>query len=145
MHWRNHWSIYGTHIHISLSTIHWRNHWSIYGTRIHVRLSTVHWRNHWSIYGTHIHVSLASLDISTGPLARHTFQTTGPVWASTFFLSLAPTGHLDICRATRFKIVLARMMTNHSMYFSRRRKSHLSVVLPLSFCYSETPAWRESE
>ena len=61
----------------------------------------------------------AALDISTGPLARRTFQTAGPVRASTFNLSLARTGHLDICRASRFQIVLARTMTNHSMYFSR--------------------------
>ena len=39
--------------------------------------------------------------------------------ASTFYLSLARTGHLDICRASRFQIVLARTMTNHSMYFLR--------------------------
>ena len=66
-------------------------------------------------------VSVPALDISTGPLARRTFQTAGPVRASTFYLSLARTGHLDICRATRFKIVLARTMTIHSMYFSRGR------------------------
>ena len=71
---------------------------------------------------------MTALDISTGPLARRTFQTTGPVRASTFYLTLARTGHLDICRATRFQIVVARTMTNHSMYFSRGRKSHLSVV-----------------
>ena len=46
----------------------------------------------------------SALDISAGPLARRTFQTAGPVH---FFLSLARTGHLDICRATRFQIVLA--------------------------------------
>ena len=63
----------------------------------------------------------AALDISTGPLARRTFQTAGPVRASTFYLSLARTGHLDICRATRFQIVLARTMTIHSVYFSRGR------------------------
>ena len=38
----------------------------------------------------------------------------GPVRASTFHLSLARTGHLDICRASRFQIVLARTITNHS-------------------------------
>ena len=81
-----------------------------------------------------------ALDISTGPLARRTFQTAGPVRASTFYLSLARTGHLDICRATRFQIVVARTMTNHSMYFSRGRPSHISAVFALSFCYSETPA-----
>ena len=63
---------------------------------------------HWSV-----------LNISTGPLARRTFQTTGPVRASAFDLSLARTGQWKICRATRFQIVLARTMTNHSLYFSR--------------------------
>ena len=87
----------------------------------------------------------AALDISTGPLARRTFQTAGPVRPSTFYLSLARTGHLDICRATRFQIVLARTMTIHSMYFSRGRPSHISAVFAHPFCYSETPACRESE
>ena len=68
---------------------------------------------------------ITALDISTGPLARRTFQTAGPVRASTFHLSLARMGHLDICRPTRLQIVLARTMTNHSMYFSRGRPSHL--------------------
>ena len=86
----------------------------------------------------------AALDISTGPLARHTFQTAGPVRASTFYLSLARTGHLDICRATIFQIVLARTLTIHSMYFSRGRPSHISAVFAQPFCYSETPACRES-
>ena len=86
---------------------------------------------------------MAALDISTGPLARRTFQTAGPVRASTFHLSLARTGHLDICRASRFQIVLARTMTNHSMYFSRGSPPHISAVFAQSFCYSETPAWRE--
>ena len=85
-----------------------------------------------------------ALDISTGPLARRTFQTVGSVRASTFYLSLARTGHLDICRAIRFQIVQARTMTNHSMYFSRGRPSHISAVFVQSFCYSETPACRES-
>ena len=83
-----------------------------------------------------------ALDISTGPLARRTFQTAGPVRASTFYLSLARTGHLDIRRATRFQIALARTMMNHSIYFSRGRLSHISAVVAQSFCYSETPAWR---
>ena len=42
---------------------------------------------------TCLSLSLAALDISTGPLARRTFQTAGPVRASTFYLSLARTGH----------------------------------------------------
>ena len=72
-------------------------------------------------------ITTAALDISTGP-AHFSDRR-----ASTFYLSLARTDHLDICRATRFQIVVARTMTNHSMYFSRGRKSHLSVVFPLSF------------
>ena len=86
-----------------------------------------------------------ALDISTGPLARRTFQTAGPVRASAFYLSLARTDHLDICRAIRFQIVLARTMTNHRMYLSRGRPPHISAVFAQTFCYSETPAWRESE
>ncbi len=74
---------------------------------------------------------LTALDISTGPLARHTFQTAGPVRASTFYLSLARTGHLDICRATRFQIVLARTMTIHSMYFSRPHLGSFRAALLL--------------
>ena len=89
--------------------------------------------------------SSPALDISTGPLARRTFQTAGPVRASTCYLSLARMGHLDMCQATRFQIVLARTMTNHTMYFSCRRPPHNSAVFAQSFCYSETPVWRESE
>ena len=88
---------------------------------------------------TYVPRYLSALDISTGPLARRTFQTAGPVRASTFYLSLARTGHLDICRATRFQIVLARTMTIHSMYFSRGRPPHISAVFAQPFCYSETP------
>ena len=44
----------------------------------------------------HCMIQNAALDISTGPLARRTFQTAGPVRASTFYLSLAQTGHLDM-------------------------------------------------
>ena len=60
-------------------------------------------------------------------------------------ISLARTGHLDMCRASKFQIVLARTMTNHSVYFSRGSPPHISAVFAQSFCYSETPAWRESE
>ena len=60
-----------------------------------------------------------ALDISTGPLARRTFQTAGPVWATTFDLILAHTGHWDICRAIRFQIMLARTITNLIINFSR--------------------------
>ena len=85
---------------------------------------------------SHDFINVHPLDISTGPLARSTFQGAGPVRASTFYLSLARTGHLSICRATRFQIVLARTMTNHSMYFSRGRPSHISAVFAQSFCYA---------
>ena len=81
---------------------------------------------------------------------RHKHWPAGPAHfsdrrASTFYLSLARTGHLDICRATRFQIVLARTMTIHSMYFSRERPSHISAAFAQPFCYSKTPACRESE
>ena len=45
----------------------------------------------------------AALNISTGPLALHTFQTTGPVRASTLYLSLALQDHRVKCRASRLK------------------------------------------
>ena len=73
-------------------------------------------------------VRITALDISTGLLARRTFQTAGPARARTFYLSLARTGHLYICRASRFQIVLARTRTNHSMYFSRGPPPHISAV-----------------
>ena len=79
----------------------------------------------------------SSLDISTGPLAWSTFQTAGSVRASTFYLSLARTGHLSICQATRFQIVLAQTMTNHSMYFSCGSPSHISAV----FAQSASRSW----
>ena len=60
-----------------------------------------------------------ALDISTGP-AHFSDRR-----ASTFFLPLARTGHLDICRATRFKIVLARTMTNQCILFVRAPVPHL--------------------
>ena len=86
--------------------------------------------------------NITALDISTGPLARHTFQTAGPVRASTFYLSLARTGHLDISRASRFQIVLARTMTIHSMYFSRGRPFATArrqrVASPSRACQSNT-------
>ena len=74
--------------------------------------------------------------LSDSTIPRHKHWPAGPAhfshrWASSgqyIYLSLARTGHLDICRATRFKIVLARTMTNHSMYFSRGRPSHISAV-----------------
>ena len=84
------------------------------------------------------HLATSAHDISTGPTHFSDRR------ASTFYLSLAHTGHLHICRATRFQIVLARTMTNHSMYFLRGRPSHISAVFAQSFCYSETPACRES-
>ena len=81
-----------------------------YHTIHHVRVATDLSR----VIGRQINHLMSALDISTGPLARRTFQTAGPVRASTFHLSLARTDHLDICRASRFQIVLARTMTNHS-------------------------------
>ena len=80
-------------------------------------------------------VQRAALDISTGPLARRTFQTAGPVRASTCYLSLARTGHLDICRATRFQIVVARTMTNHSIY----RGTFRAGARPTSRQFSRCP------
>ena len=71
-----------------------------------------------------------SLDISTSP---HGPAHLSDRRASTFYLSLARTGHLDICRATRFQIVVARTMTNHSMYFLRGRPSHISAVFACPF------------
>ena len=68
----------------------------------------------------------SALDISTGPLARRTFQTAGPVRASAFYLSLARTDHLDICRAIRFQIVLARTDDkSQDVSFARAPAPHL--------------------
>ena len=55
----------------------------------------------------------AALDISAGP--AHFSDR----WATTFDLVLAHTGHLDICRAIRFQIMLARTITNLNIYFLR--------------------------
>ena len=58
----------------------------------------------------------ASLNISTGPLALRTFQTAGPVRASTLYLSLALQDHRVKCRASRLKITVARSMTNFATF-----------------------------
>ena len=47
---------------------------------------------------------ISALNISTGPLALRTFQTAGPVRASTLYLSLALQDHRVKCRASRLKI-----------------------------------------
>ena len=59
--------------------------------------------------------------------------------------ALARTGHLDICRAIIFQIMLARTITNLTIYFSCGCPPHFSAVFVLSFCYSETPTWCESD
>ena len=69
---------------------------------------------------------LAALNISTGPLALHTFQTAGPVRASTLYLSLALQDHRVKCRASRLKITVARSMTNFATF---------SCILFLKFRY----------
>ena len=70
--------------------------------------------------------SNAALNISTGPLALRTFQTTGPVRASTLYLSLARQDHRVKCRASRLKITVARSMTNFATF---------SCILFLKFRY----------
>ena len=67
-----------------------------------------------------------ALNISTGPLALHTFQTAGPVRASTLYLSLALQDHRVKCRASRLKITVARSMTNFATF---------SCILCLKFRY----------
>ena len=57
-----------------------------------------------------------ALNISTGPLALRTFQTAGPVRASTLYLSLALQDHRVKCRASRLKITVARSMTNFATF-----------------------------
>ena len=69
---------------------------------------------------------LAALNISTGPLALRTFQTAGPVRASTLYLSLALQDHQVKCRASRLKITVARSMTNFATF---------SCILCLKFRY----------
>ena len=68
----------------------------------------------------------AALNISTGPLALRTFQTAGPVRASTLYLSLALQDHRVKCRASRLKITVARSMTNFATF---------SCILFLKFRY----------
>ena len=68
----------------------------------------------------------SALNISTGPLALRTFQTAGPVRASTLYLSLARQDHRVKCRASRLKITVARSMTNFAMF---------SCILFLKFRY----------
>ena len=70
--------------------------------------------------------SCTALNISTGPLALHTFQTAGPVRASTLYLSLALQDHRVKCRASRLKITVARSMTNFATF---------SCILFLKFRY----------
>ena len=68
----------------------------------------------------------AALNISAGPLALRTFQTAGPVRASTLYLSLALQDHRVKCRASRLKITVARSMTNFATF---------SCILFLKFRY----------
>ena len=68
----------------------------------------------------------AALNISTGPLSLRTFQTAGPVRASTLYLSLALPDHRVKCRASRLKITVARSMTNFATF---------SCILFLKFRY----------
>ena len=77
-------------------------------------------------YATIEKEQLAALNISTGPLALHTFQTAGPVRASTLYLSLALQDHRVKCRASRLKITVARSMTNFATF---------SCILFLKLCY----------
>ena len=58
----------------------------------------------------------AALNISTGPLALRTFQTAGPVRASTLYLSLALQDHRVKCRASRLKITVACSMSNFATF-----------------------------
>ena len=69
----------------------------------------------------------AALNISTGPLALRTFQTAGPVRASTLYLSLALQDHRVKCRASRLKITVACSMTNFATF---------SCILFLKFRYA---------
>ena len=65
-------------------------------------------------------------NISTGPLALRTFQTAGPVRASTLYLSLALQDHRVKRRASRLKITVAHSMTNFATF---------SCILFLKFRY----------
>ena len=75
----------------------------------------------------------AALNISTGPLALRTFQTAGPVRASTLYLSLALQDHRVKCRASRLKITVARSMTNLSLFHAFCFLNSVMYVL-LDFC-----------
>ena len=75
----------------------------------------------------------SALNISTGPLALHTFQTAGPVRASTLYLSLALQDHRVKCRASRLKITVARSMTNFATFSCILFLKFVMYVL-LDFC-----------
>ncbi len=85
-----------------------------------------------------------ALDISTGPLARRTFQTAGSVRASTFYLSLARTDHLDMSGHQISNNAGPNDDKSQCVGFAET-PPHISAVFVQSFCYSEMPAWRESE
>ena len=82
------------------------------------------------------------INVLSEEIRGHTSLSTALVCCNSSALDIS-TGY--ICRASRFQIVLARTMTNHRRYFSGGRPPHISAVFAQSFCYSETPAWRESE
>ena len=82
----------------------------------------VNWKNNVKFVDT----CSTALNISTGPLALRTFQTAGPVRASTLYLSLALQDHRVKCRASRLKITVARSMTNFATF---------SCILFLKFRY----------
>ena len=93
--------------------------------RTHARITSAHtYTNYIRTYAhTYTH---AALNISTGPLALRTFQTAGPVRASTLYLSLALQDHQVKCQASRLKITVARSMTNFATF---------SCILFLKFRY----------
>ena len=66
--------------------------------------------------GVTIAPAYPALNISAGPLALCTFQTAGPVRASTLYLSLARQDHRVKCRASRLKITVAHSMTNFATF-----------------------------
>ena len=83
--------------------------------------------HHPAFIATHINTSYIAKCTTNYPnLALRTFQTAGPVRASTLYLSLALQDHQVKCRASRLKITVARSMTNFATF---------SCILCLKFRY----------
>ena len=88
--------------------------------------------------------NLTALNISTGPLALRTFQTAGPVRASTLYLSLALQDHRVKCRASRLKITCAVCSFDITKCFDTINHSILLKKMEYYGMQSENIKWFKS-